>query len=132
MTLLSLLPAVSFATSGEARADASTASVTGQSASERAAATGESVEVLSERTEYTTTVANPDGTFTLTQSTQPLRARADVMATRRGRRLAGGGVRLTFEVIAGTLREQIHSGRLKPGDALPTQTALMREFGAAA
>ncbi|PIM66561.1 serine/threonine protein kinase [Streptomyces sp. JV178] len=74
---MSLLPAVSFATSGEARADASTASVTGQSASERAAATGESVEVLSERTAYTTTVANPDGTFTLTQSTQPQRARAD-------------------------------------------------------
>ncbi len=49
---------------------------------------------------------------------------------RRGRRPADGGVRLTFEVIAETLREQIHSGRLKPGDALPTQTALMREFGA--
>ncbi|ELS53616.1 hypothetical protein STVIR_5367 [Streptomyces viridochromogenes Tue57] len=37
---------------------------------------------------------------------------------------------LTFEVIAETLREQIRSGGLKPGDALPTQTALMREFGA--
>jgi DNA-binding FadR family transcriptional regulator len=55
---------------------------------------------------------------------------AGVMATRRGRRPAGGGVRLTFEVIAEVLREQIHSGRLKPGDALPTQTVLMREFGA--
>ena len=55
---------------------------------------------------------------------------AGVMTTRRGRRQAGGGVQLTFEVIAETLREQIHSGRLKPGDALPTQTALMREFGA--
>lgn len=52
------------------------------------------------------------------------------MTTRRGRRPAGGGVPLTFEVIAETLREQIRSGRLKPGDALPTQTALMREFGA--
>jgi DNA-binding GntR family transcriptional regulator len=52
------------------------------------------------------------------------------MTTRRGRRPAGGGVRLTFEVIAETLREQIRSGGLKPGDALPTQTALMREFGA--
>jgi DNA-binding GntR family transcriptional regulator len=37
---------------------------------------------------------------------------------------------LTFEVIAETLREQIRSGGLKPGDALPTQSALMREFGA--
>ncbi|WP_327075436.1 GntR family transcriptional regulator [Kitasatospora purpeofusca] len=37
---------------------------------------------------------------------------------------------LTFEVIAETLREQIRSGQLKPGDALPTQSALMREFGA--
>ncbi|MEU0070850.1 winged helix-turn-helix domain-containing protein [Streptomyces sp. NPDC006332] len=37
---------------------------------------------------------------------------------------------MTFEVIAETLREQIRSGGLKPGDALPTQTALMREFGA--
>jgi DNA-binding GntR family transcriptional regulator len=37
---------------------------------------------------------------------------------------------LTFEVIAETLREQIRSGGLKSGDALPTQTALMREFGA--
>ncbi len=36
---------------------------------------------------------------------------------------------LTFEVIAETLREQIRSGRLKPEDALPTQAALMREFG---
>lgn len=47
------------------------------SASEQAAATGEPVEVIGERTEYTTTVANPDGTFTLTQSTQPQRARAE-------------------------------------------------------
>ncbi|MYR89035.1 GntR family transcriptional regulator [Streptomyces sp. SID685] len=52
------------------------------------------------------------------------------MTTRRGRRPAGGGVPLTFEVIAETLREQIRSGGLKPGDALPTQTTLMREFGA--
>jgi DNA-binding GntR family transcriptional regulator len=52
------------------------------------------------------------------------------MTTRRGRRPAGGGVPLTFEVIAEALREQICSGGLKPGDALPTQSALMREFGA--
>ncbi|MFF0086952.1 GntR family transcriptional regulator [Streptomyces canus] len=52
------------------------------------------------------------------------------MTTRRGRRPAGSGVQLTFEVIAETLREQIRSGGLKPGDALPTQAMLMREFGA--
>jgi DNA-binding GntR family transcriptional regulator len=52
------------------------------------------------------------------------------MTTRRGRRPAGGGVPLTFEVIAETLRERIRSGGLKPGEALPTQAVLMREFGA--
>jgi DNA-binding GntR family transcriptional regulator len=55
---------------------------------------------------------------------------AGVVTTRRGRRPAGSAVPLTFEVIAETLREQIRSGGLKAGDALPTQTALMREFGA--
>jgi hypothetical protein len=39
------------------------------------------------------------------------------MTTRRGRRPAGGGVPLTFEVIAETLREQIRSGRFKRGGA---------------
>jgi DNA-binding GntR family transcriptional regulator len=39
-------------------------------------------------------------------------------------------VPLTFEVIAENLREQIRSGGLRPGDALPTQAVLMREFGA--
>ncbi|MFM9695739.1 GntR family transcriptional regulator [Streptomyces europaeiscabiei] len=53
------------------------------------------------------------------------------MAARRGRRQAGSGVPLTFEVIAETLRERIRSGGLRPGDALPTQAVLMREFGAA-
>ncbi|MFK4222767.1 LamG domain-containing protein [Streptomyces sp. NPDC019890] len=41
-----------------------------------AAKSGEPVEVVEERTEYTTTMANPDGTFTLTQSTRPQRARS--------------------------------------------------------
>ena len=50
---------------------------------------------------------------------------------RRGRRPAGSGVPLTFEVIAETLRERIRSGGLRPGDALPTQAVLIREFGAA-
>jgi DNA-binding FadR family transcriptional regulator len=52
------------------------------------------------------------------------------MTTRRGRRPAGGGVPLTFEVIAEALRERIRSGGLKPGEALPTQAVLMGEFGA--
>jgi DNA-binding GntR family transcriptional regulator len=39
-------------------------------------------------------------------------------------------VPLTFEVIAETLRERIRSGGLMPGEALPTQAVLMREFGA--
>ncbi|MFF1452174.1 LamG-like jellyroll fold domain-containing protein [Streptomyces sp. NPDC058274] len=49
----------------------------GQSASERAALTGRPVEVESERSAYTQTMANPDGTYTLTQSTTPQRVRAD-------------------------------------------------------
>ncbi|EMF29134.1 GntR family transcriptional regulator [Streptomyces gancidicus BKS 13-15] len=53
-----------------------------------------------------------------------------MVTTRRGRRSAGSGVPLTFEVIAETLRERIRSGGLRPGDALPTQAVLMREFGA--
>ncbi|MEU5216497.1 winged helix-turn-helix domain-containing protein [Streptomyces sp. NPDC020807] len=54
-----------------------------------------------------------------------------MVTRRRGRRPAGSGVPLTFEVIAETLRERIRSGGLRPGDALPTQAVLMREFGAA-
>ena len=54
-----------------------------------------------------------------------------MVVARRGRRPAGSGVPLTFEVIAETLRERIRSGGLRPGDALPTQAVLMREFGAA-
>ncbi|MFI6414329.1 LamG-like jellyroll fold domain-containing protein [Streptomyces sp. NPDC050585] len=44
-------------------------------ASALAAETGEPVEVVEERTEYSTTMANPDGTYTLTQSTTPQRVR---------------------------------------------------------
>ncbi|MEI5103888.1 hypothetical protein RB200_42200 [Streptomyces sp. PmtG] len=59
----------------EARAAAPEAPLTERSASQRASATGEPVEVAAERTEYTTTTANPDGSFTLRQSTEPQRAR---------------------------------------------------------
>ncbi|MFF3950527.1 LamG domain-containing protein [Streptomyces sp. NPDC001902] len=51
-------------------------SVVAKTPSEEAAATGEPVEVTSSRTEYSTTMANPDGTFTLDQSAAPLRAKA--------------------------------------------------------
>lgn len=48
------------------------------SASARAAASGEAVEEVTQRTAYSTTQANPDGTYTLTQSTTPQRVkRAD-------------------------------------------------------
>ncbi|WJY55094.1 LamG domain-containing protein (plasmid) [Streptomyces chengbuensis] len=53
------------------------APMSAQSASALAAETGEPVEVVSERSEYTRTEANPDGTFTLTQSTTPQRVKAD-------------------------------------------------------
>ncbi|WP_406173572.1 winged helix-turn-helix domain-containing protein [Streptomyces sp. NBC_00996] len=53
-----------------------------------------------------------------------------VVVGRRGRRPAGSGVQLTFEVIAEALRERIRSGGLGAGDPLPTQAVLMREFGA--
>jgi len=48
-----------------------------QAASDRAAASGEQVEVTGERTEYETTYANADGTsFTVDQSAVPVRVRA--------------------------------------------------------
>ncbi|MFE7030818.1 LamG domain-containing protein [Streptomyces sp. NPDC057621] len=59
-----------------ARADEGQADAT-RSASQRAAETGEAVEVVAERTPYTTTEANPDGTYTLTQSTSPQRVETD-------------------------------------------------------
>lgn len=74
-TLLTLVPTATVTAAGAAHADAQKSPLTEFSASARAAATGEPVEVPSERTEYTTTVANPDGTYTLTQSTEPQRAR---------------------------------------------------------
>ncbi|MEU6497423.1 LamG domain-containing protein [Streptomyces sp. NPDC046984] len=46
-----------------------------QTPSERAAASGEPVEVMGERTEYSQTFANPDGTYTLKQATSPQRAK---------------------------------------------------------
>ncbi|MEV0254686.1 LamG-like jellyroll fold domain-containing protein [Streptomyces sp. NPDC050732] len=73
--LLSLLPSVVHAATEAAPAKSTTTEVSEQTASERAAASGEPVEVTAERTEYTTTMANPDGTFVITQATEPQRAR---------------------------------------------------------
>ncbi|MFJ7127906.1 LamG domain-containing protein [Streptomyces sp. NPDC098101] len=48
-----------------------------EKASEKAAETGERVEIVGERTPYETTYANPDGdTYSLSMSTVPVRARA--------------------------------------------------------
>ncbi|MEU6593684.1 LamG-like jellyroll fold domain-containing protein [Streptomyces sp. NPDC046881] len=44
-------------------------------ASAQAQASGEQVEVTADRTEYSTTQANPDGSFTLSQSTTPQRVK---------------------------------------------------------
>ncbi|MEV6654864.1 hypothetical protein [Streptomyces sp. NPDC051219] len=68
-------PAV--ALSADTAQQAASSSGAGESPSALAAASGEPVEVVAERTEYTQTMANPDGTFTLTQSTTPQRVRAD-------------------------------------------------------
>ncbi|MEV7145500.1 LamG domain-containing protein [Streptomyces sp. NPDC093084] len=43
--------------------------------SEQAKASGDPVEVVDQRTEYTQTFANPDGTYTLKQATTPQRAK---------------------------------------------------------
>ncbi|MDG9700912.1 LamG-like jellyroll fold domain-containing protein [Streptomyces sp. DH37] len=73
--MLSALPALALP-AVPAHAGVPTEALTEQSASQQAATSGEPVEVVAARTEYSQTMANPDGTFTLTQSTEPQRARA--------------------------------------------------------
>lgn len=74
--LLSLLPVLPAAVAtAVGSASSGTGAVENESASTRAQLSGEPVEVTAERTEYTTTTANPDGTFTLTQSAAPQRAK---------------------------------------------------------
>jgi hypothetical protein len=80
MALLASLPALAAsATAAPSDAPAAVASsqITHRTAAERAAALGERVEVTGERTEYATTVANPDGTYTLVQSAVPQRVKGD-------------------------------------------------------
>ncbi|MEU9343626.1 LamG domain-containing protein [Streptomyces sp. NPDC048278] len=81
MALLVSLPTFAATASAATSADTPSASVspetTYRTAAERAAATGEQVEVTSERTEYSTTMANPDNTYTLVQSAVPQRVKGD-------------------------------------------------------
>ncbi|MEW2086895.1 LamG domain-containing protein [Streptomyces sp. NPDC005283] len=78
MTAAAIVASVLQPLAGQATAQAPAGAPTSaQSAAALAAATGEPVEVVSERSEYTRTEANPDGTFTLTQSTLPQRGKGD-------------------------------------------------------
>jgi hypothetical protein len=91
---------VALSAASPAEATPSAAALT---ASEKAAASGEAVEDTAQRTEYSQTFANPDGTFTLTQSTTPQRARdadgtwRDIDATLERR--ADGSVRPKSTVV---------------------------------
>ncbi|MEU9336566.1 LamG domain-containing protein [Streptomyces sp. NPDC048290] len=80
MALLASLP-VFAATATAMPSDVAVASVSAETthreAADRAAVIGEQVEVTGERTEYSTTMANPDGTYTLVQSAVPQRAKDD-------------------------------------------------------
>ncbi|MFF7369814.1 LamG domain-containing protein [Streptomyces tricolor] len=75
--IVSALPAgpVSVSVASALSAEAGTAVVDEATASAQAQASGEQVEVTADRTEYSTTQANPDGSFTLTQSTTPQRVK---------------------------------------------------------
>ncbi|MFE9399975.1 LamG domain-containing protein [Streptomyces flavidovirens] len=70
-----LSPVASVQAAPRAAAEQAKTGVASQTALAEAASTGESVEVVAERTEYSQTVANPDGTFTLTQASTPQRIR---------------------------------------------------------
>jgi hypothetical protein len=72
--VLSVLPGLPAAAAlPMAREAAAAGPVDETAASARAQSSGEPVEVTADRTEYSTTKANPDGSFTLTQSTSPQR-----------------------------------------------------------
>ncbi|MFJ9729320.1 LamG domain-containing protein [Streptomyces sp. NPDC101209] len=73
---LAVVPTVA-APAGVARADGTTqATDEARAAAETAQETGEQVEIVGERTPYTTTFANPDGvTFTLKDSSVPVRVK---------------------------------------------------------
>ena len=78
MALLASLPTfAATASAGAAEAPSASSATTHRTAAERAAASGKQVEVTGERTEYSTTMANPDGSFTLVQSAVPQRVQGD-------------------------------------------------------
>ncbi|WP_252125018.1 hypothetical protein [Streptomyces sp. MBT84] len=72
--LLGGLPVLPLTPAAASPSQAASAASAATQASAQAAATGKPVEVVSERTEYSTTYANPDGsTFNLKQSAVPVR-----------------------------------------------------------
>ncbi|MCX5090432.1 hypothetical protein OOK36_16280 [Streptomyces sp. NBC_00365] len=74
--VLSALPALPVeAVASVAAADVAPGVVDESTALAQAKASGEPVEVTADRTEYSTTRANPDGSFKLTQSTTPQRVK---------------------------------------------------------
>ncbi|GGS95695.1 hypothetical protein GCM10010270_79590 [Streptomyces violaceus] len=76
--VLSTLPVLPLPGVAPTTAAAAAASVVDEStALEQAKASGEPVEVTTDRTEYSTTHANPDGTFLLTQSSTPQRVKQE-------------------------------------------------------
>jgi hypothetical protein len=74
--MLSTLSVLPTAVASEA-VDTETGVVDESTALAQAKASGEPVEVATDRTEYSTTHANPDGTFMLTQSTTPQRVKQE-------------------------------------------------------
>ncbi|MCI4043072.1 LamG domain-containing protein [Streptomyces sp. TRM75563] len=82
LALLASLPAIGVTASAAPAAQAAPQAGTGpavthESATARAVAAGEPVEVVGERTEYSSTLANPDGTYSYTQSAVPQRVKGD-------------------------------------------------------
>ncbi|MFD7880694.1 hypothetical protein ACFV5G_42690, partial [Streptomyces sp. NPDC059766] len=74
LPVLSPAPAGAAPAQGAAARSAASATSPAAQAAARAAESGKQVEVVSERTEYSTTYANPDGsTFNLKQSVTPVR-----------------------------------------------------------
>jgi hypothetical protein len=75
LSALPVLPVVATVSAGAAETE--TGVVDETTALAQAKASGEPVEVTADRSEYSTTHANPDGTFTLTQSSTPQRVKRD-------------------------------------------------------
>ncbi|MEV6478354.1 LamG-like jellyroll fold domain-containing protein [Streptomyces sp. NPDC051576] len=70
-------PAAERTSAADASGTSSTSSLSPSAARTKAAKSGKAVEIMSLRDERSTTVANPDGTFTTKQYVQPVRTRID-------------------------------------------------------